>query len=108
MAIDPVVRCICGRVPFRGPFAIGHECVAQVVALGDDVAGLSVGQVVVVPWAVSCGRCDRCRAGLTSKCAATTAELSAYGLGPAAGAWGGMVSDLLRVPYAEHMLAPVP
>jgi alcohol dehydrogenase len=108
-AIDPVVACICGRVPFRGPFAIGHECVAQVVALGDDVTGLSVGQTVVVPWAVSCGRCDRCLAGLTSKCAATTtSELAAYGLGPASGPWGGMLSDLLRVPFAEHMLVPVP
>ena len=34
-AIDPVVTCICGRVPFRGPFAIGHECVAQIVAHGE-------------------------------------------------------------------------
>jgi threonine dehydrogenase-like Zn-dependent dehydrogenase len=108
-AIDPVVKCICGRVPFRGPFAIGHECVAQIVALGDDVAGLGVGQTVVVPWAVSCGRCERCLAGLTSKCmVTTTGELAAYGFGPASGPWGGMVSDLLRVPFAEHMLVPVP
>jgi len=108
-AIDPVVACICGRVPFRGPFAIGHECVAQVVAVGADVSGLGVGQTVVVPWAVSCGHCDRCRAGLTSKCSTTTSgELAAFGLGPASGPWGGMVSDLLRVPYAEHMLVPVP
>jgi threonine dehydrogenase-like Zn-dependent dehydrogenase len=108
-AIDPVVACICGRVPFRGPFAIGHECVAQVVALGPDVSGLAVGQTVVVPWAVSCGRCDRCRAGLTSKCTTTTSgELAAFGLGPSSGPWGGMVSDLLRVPHAGHMLVPVP
>jgi threonine dehydrogenase-like Zn-dependent dehydrogenase len=108
-AIDPVVACICGRVPFRGPFAIGHECVAQVTALGADVSRLAVGQTVVVPWAVSCGHCDRCRAGLTSKCATTTStELAAFGFGPACGPWGGMVSDLLRVPYAEHMLVPVP
>lgn len=108
-AIDPVVACICGRVPFRGPFAIGHECVAQVVARGADVNGLAVGQTVVVPWAVSCGRCDRCRAGLTSKCATTTnAELAAFGFGSACGPWGGMVSDQVRVPFAEHMLVPVP
>jgi alcohol dehydrogenase len=108
-AIDPVVGCICGRVPFRGPFAIGHECVAQVVALGSDVQGLQVGQRVVVPWAVSCGTCDRCRAGLTSKCEAfTDRELSAYGFGPACGPWGGMISDLVRVPFAAHMLVPVP
>ena len=36
-AIDPVVGCICGRVPFKGPFAIGHECVAQVLEVGGGV-----------------------------------------------------------------------
>jgi threonine dehydrogenase-like Zn-dependent dehydrogenase len=108
-AIDPVVKCICGAVPFKGPFAIGHECVAQVLAVGAGVQGIRVGQVVVVPWAVSCGTCDRCRRGLTSRCATTTGPgLAAYGLGPAAGPWGGMVTDELRVPFADHMLVPVP
>ncbi|OKJ97881.1 hypothetical protein [Amycolatopsis sp. CB00013] len=26
----PVVGGICGKVPFRGPFVIGHECVAEI------------------------------------------------------------------------------
>jgi threonine dehydrogenase-like Zn-dependent dehydrogenase len=108
-AIDPVVGCICGRVPFRGPFAIGHECVAQVLAVGSGVQRVRVGQTVVVPWAVSCGTCEPCRRGLTSKCATTTsATLAAYGLGPASGPWGGMVADELRVPFADHMLVAVP
>lgn len=108
-AIDPVVGCICGRVPFKGPFAIGHECVAQVVAVGSGVQQIRVGQTVVVPWAVSCGSCEPCRRGLTSKCATTTrSTLAAYGLGSATGGWGGMVADTLRVPFADHMLVPVP
>ena len=108
-AIDPVVGCICGRVPFRGPFAIGHECVAQVLAVGSGVQSVRVGQTVVVPWAVSCGTCEPCRRGLTSKCATTTsATLAAYGFGPASGPWGGMVADEIRVPFADHMLVPVP
>lgn len=108
-AIDPVVGCICGRVPFRGPFAIGHECVAQVLAVGSGVQRVRVGQTVVVPWAVSCGTCEPCRRGLTSKCATTTsAMLAAYGFGPASGPWGGMVADELRVPFADHMLVTVP
>jgi threonine dehydrogenase-like Zn-dependent dehydrogenase len=107
--IDPVVGCICGAVPFKGPFAIGHECVAQVLAVGAEVEHVRVGQTVVVPWAVSCGACDRCRRGLTSKCATTaTRTLAAYGFGPASGSWGGMVSDALRVPFADHMLVAVP
>ena len=108
-AIDPVVGCICGAVPFKGPFAIGHECVAQVVSVGASVERIQVGQIVVVPWAVSCGRCSECRRGLTSKCGTTTTRtLAAYGFGPASGPWGGMIADELRVPFADHMLVPVP
>jgi alcohol dehydrogenase len=107
--VDPVVACICGTVPFKGPFAIGHECVAQVTAVGPGVRGVRVGQTVVVPWAVSCGSCERCRRGLTSKCATTTRRtLAAFGFGPASGPWGGMITDRLRVPFADHMLVPVP
>jgi threonine dehydrogenase-like Zn-dependent dehydrogenase len=108
-AIDPAVGSICGPIPFQGPFAIGHECVAEVLAVGDDVHHVRVGQTVVVPWAVSCGTCDRCRRGLTAKCATTTdTTLAAFGFGPASGPWGGMIADQLRVPYADHMLVPVP
>lgn len=108
-AIDPVVGCICGAVPFKGPFAIGHECVAQVIAKGPDVEQIQVGQTVIVPWAVSCGRCAQCRRGLTSKCGVTTTRtLAAYGFGPASGPWGGMIADEVRVPFADHMLVPVP
>jgi threonine dehydrogenase-like Zn-dependent dehydrogenase len=76
-AIDPAVGCICGAVPFRGPFAIGHECVAQVLAVGAGVKRFRVGQTVVVPWAVSCGTCERCRRGLTSKCSTTATGMLA-------------------------------
>ena len=108
-AIDPVVGCICGRVPFKGPFAIGHECVAQVLEVGSGVQHVRAGQTVVVPWAVSCGTCEPCRRGLTSKCATTTSgTLAAYGFGPASGPWGGMVADAFRVPFADHMLVAVP
>jgi len=108
--IDPVVASILGTVPFRGPFGIGHECVAQLVEKGPDVAGLEVGQVVVVPWAVSCGDCPECLAGVTAKCSTTRGgdTLAAFGFGPASGPWGGMVADRIRVPYADHMLVPVP
>ncbi len=108
-AIDPAVGSICGPIPFQGPFAIGHECVAEVIAVGDDVHHVQVGQTVVVPWAVSCGTCQRCRRGLTAKCTTTTdSTLAAFGFGPASGPWGGMIADQLRVPHAYHMLVPVP
>lgn len=107
--VDPIVGTICGKIPFQGPFPIGHECVAEVVAVGSGVRHIRAGQTVVVPWAVSCGTCPRCLAGLTSKCATTTrGTLAVYGFGPASGPWGGMVADQIRVPHADHMLVPVP
>lgn len=107
--VDPVVGTITGSVPFQGPFGIGHECVAQVTSLGEDASGLQVGQVVIVPWAISCGDCLECSRGLTAKCSTTRHEtLAAFGFGPASGPWGGMVADELRVPFADHMLVPVP
>ncbi|MEU1548076.1 alcohol dehydrogenase catalytic domain-containing protein [Nocardia sp. NPDC005745] len=107
--IDPVVGSICGPVPFRGPFGIGHECIAEVIEVGADITTLRRGDVVVVPWAVSCGDCHECRLGLTAKCSTTrTSTLAAFGFGPASGPWGGMVADLLRIPFADHMLVPIP
>ncbi len=107
--IDPVVASICGPVPFRGPFGIGHECIAEVLETGSAVTGLARGDRVVVPWAVSCGACTECSRGLTAKCSTTRAgALSAFGFGPASGPWGGMVADRLRIPFADHMLVKLP
>ncbi|MEO8604691.1 MAG: alcohol dehydrogenase catalytic domain-containing protein [bacterium] len=109
-----VARCdidrflTAGFFPNRGPFALGHECVAEVVGLGAAVRGLEVGQRVVVSFQVSCGRCARCRAGRTAVCEAMP-TLSDYGMQPLSGVeYGGMLSDLVRVPYAEAMLQPLP
>jgi threonine dehydrogenase-like Zn-dependent dehydrogenase len=105
--IDPAVHAL-GESPFGGPFPYGHECVAEIVELGENVRGLAAGDAVIVPWAVSCGVCATCRRGLTSKCERNKHPVSGYGFGPSTGGWGGMVSDLLRVPFAKHMLVPVP
>ncbi len=111
--LAPVIGHIVGQRPFQGPFGIGHECVAQVTATGSDITNLAVGDVVVVPWALSCGTCPQCQRGLTAKCATMTATspgktLAAFGFGPQCGAWGGMVADTLRVPNADHLLVKVP
>lgn len=111
--IDPVIADITGQVPFRGPFGIGHECIAQVTAVGSEVNDLHVGDVVVVPWSVSCGDCRECRRGITAKCSTTRAlspgkTLAAFGFGPSCGSWGGVVTDSLRVPYADRMLVRLP
>ncbi|MET8565868.1 alcohol dehydrogenase catalytic domain-containing protein [Streptomyces flaveolus] len=88
------------------PFALGHECVARVVETGDAVTAVAPGDLVVVPWSVNCGTCDRCRAGLTAHCTAVP-YMAMYGA-PIGGTWGGLFSDLVRVPYADAMLVPLP
>jgi threonine dehydrogenase-like Zn-dependent dehydrogenase len=96
-----------GVFPIREPFALGHECVAEVVALGDGVRRLEIGQRVVVAFQVSCGSCRSCAAGHTGNCDAYPV-LSDFGMQPLSGTeYGGMLADLVRVPHADAMLAPV-
>jgi threonine dehydrogenase-like Zn-dependent dehydrogenase len=98
---------IAGSSPFPPPFPIGHECVARVVELGDAVKSLGVGQLVSVPFQISCGTCEQCRRGRSANCGGV-GFMSTYGFGPAVEKWGGFLSDLVLVPYAEHMLVPLP
>ncbi|MFF8392046.1 zinc-binding dehydrogenase [Streptomyces sp. NPDC016172] len=88
------------------PFALGHECVARVVDIGDTVTTVAPGDLVVVPWSINCGTCDNCCAGLTAHCAAVP-HMAMYGA-TIGGSWGGLFSDLVRVPYADAMLVPLP
>jgi threonine dehydrogenase-like Zn-dependent dehydrogenase len=107
--LDPILTDVLGRKPFQGPFAFGHECIARVQAVGDDVHRVRVGDQVIVPWAISCGKCLPCQNGLTAKCTKSgNTMFSAYGFGSAMGSWGGAVSDQLLVPFADAMLLPVP
>jgi alcohol dehydrogenase len=66
-----------------------------------------VGDRVVVPFQISCGSCDACRAGHTGNCT-TVHQMAMYGFGASGGDWGGALSDLVRVPYADAMLVPLP
>ncbi len=112
--VEPVVVASCdldapilrGEAPFAGPFAFGHECIAKVVEIGEGVHAVTPGQYVVVPFQISCGSCSSCQRGQTANCTSVP-RFSWYGLG-GKGEWGGALSDLLRVPFADHMLVPVP
>jgi len=99
----PIVQ---GLTPFRPPFAFGHEFVAEIIELGDGVTNFHPGQTVLVSFQITCGECERCRRGITGSCSAVPVG-AAYGFG-AEGDWGGALSDLVRVPFANAMLTPVP
>ena len=93
--------------PFKGPFPFGHECIAEIVELGKNVQGFYIGQRVVIPFQISCGVCPICSTGLTSQCQVTGSWNMYGGIGKHIFN-GGTMSDLLKVPYAQKMLIPIP
>jgi L-idonate 5-dehydrogenase len=57
-----------GAVRLREPMILGHEVAGRVVALGDGVDGLAVGDRVAVSPSRPCGGCEYCLAGLPNHC----------------------------------------
>ncbi|GAT09476.1 alcohol dehydrogenase catalytic domain-containing protein [Mycolicibacterium novocastrense] len=105
---DLDVAVVQGRLPMPPGHAVGHEGVAEVVAIGDDVRSVAVGDRVVVPFQISCGECGACLRGVTGSCA-TLPLMATYGMAPLAGLdGGGFMADLVLVPYADAMLVPLP
>jgi threonine dehydrogenase-like Zn-dependent dehydrogenase len=90
------------------PFAIGHEAVGEVIAVGAAVSRMRAGDIVVIPYHLSCGACDRCREDLPLFCRETAADaLAVYGI-PVGVEYGGLFSELVRVPFADHGLVKLP
>jgi len=112
--VRPVASTTCdldrgivhGLVPLGTDFPIGHECVAEVLEVGAAVHRVAVGDLVVVPWHISCGVCPPCRNALPTACT-TVPGLQGYGAS-IAGSWGGLFSEQARVPYADAMLTRLP
>jgi alcohol dehydrogenase len=97
-----------GKAPLPGPFALGHECIAEVISVGEAVRNVKPGDRVIVPFQISCGTCASCTKGNTGSCKAVP-KLASYGLSSLGGGdFGGAVSDLLRVPFADAMLVLLP
>ena len=95
-----------GVLPVPPGHAVGHEGLAEVVAVGDDVTTVQVGDRVVVPFQISCGQCRACRRGVTGSCASLPL-MAMYGMAPLAGLdGGGFMSDLVLVPYRRRDAHP--
>jgi alcohol dehydrogenase len=113
--VHPIAAATCdldcglvlGATQFPLPLHLGHECVAEVLAVGEQVATVRVGDHVIVPFQINCGTCKPCLEGRTGNCASVP-PASMYGFGLTGGHWGGAYSDELAVPYADAMLVPLP
>lgn len=79
------------------PMAIGHEFMGTVAAIGDEVAGLDVGQRVSAEGHIVCGRCRNCQAGNRHLCIRT------IGIGVNR---PGAFAELVSVPGAN--IQPIP
>lgn len=98
------VHLVHGHLPTPWGFPLGHEYVGEVVAVGDAVTKVAVGDRVVGPAAPWCGACASCRRGQTQRCD----HGGVLGSGAGWGGFGGTMAELLRVPFADMDLATVP
>src|SRR5919199_1749215 len=93
-----------GRVQIEPGFTIGHEYVGTVVAAGDAVTGVSVGDPVLGTFHTACGVCFFCRRGIYPKCD----EARVFGHGATLGSLQGTQAELALVPHANLTLRRVP
>ena len=104
--LDPAIAL--GLYPMQGPFVMGHEMVGEVVAVGDAISNIRLGDKVIVPFQLSCMTCAPCLRGHTNACVNVPSG-TAFGLGPHGGFdLGGALAELVRVPWADVMLIPLP
>jgi threonine dehydrogenase-like Zn-dependent dehydrogenase len=99
---------------------LGHEFMGEVVSVGSAVENLKAGDRVVVPFAISCGRCFYCQRGLWSLCdnsnpnaglAASVNGFSCAGLfgySHMMGGYAGGQAEMVRVPFADVGPVKVP
>lgn len=93
-----------GRVKIEPGFTIGHEYVGTVLAAGEEVRDVAVGDRVLGCFQTACGHCFFCRRGLFHKCDASRT----FGHGAALGSLQGTQAERALVPNADLVLRKVP
>ncbi|HUK62625.1 MAG TPA: alcohol dehydrogenase catalytic domain-containing protein [Dongiaceae bacterium] len=93
-----------GRVQIEPGFTIGHEYVGTVVAAGDGVSAIAVGDRVLGCFHTACGKCWFCRRGLFHRCV----HSRTFGHGATLGSLQGTQAEMALVPNADLVLRKVP
>ena len=120
MIVKVTSTCICGSdlhlfhglyPHMPGGTVLGHEFMGIVEEVGRDVKKWKKGDRVLVPFPISCGECDMCKAKLWTHCirSNTTGEIgAAFGHGETYGGFPGGQAEYVRVPYADVSPIRVP
>lgn len=93
-----------GRVPVEPGFTIGHEFVGTVVAAGEEVKRVAVGDRVLGTFHTACATCVSCLRGDYHRCR----DQQTFGHGSHLGNLQGAQAELLLVPRANLTLRRVP
>ncbi|MDY7543505.1 MULTISPECIES: formaldehyde dehydrogenase, glutathione-independent [unclassified Cryobacterium] len=98
-----------GRTTAPADLVLGHEITGEVVETGPDVEFIKVGDIVSVPFNISCGRCRNCKERKTGICLNVNPDRpgSAYGYVDMGG-WVGGQAEYVLVPYADWNLLKFP
>ena len=121
-AIVQVTRsCICGSdlhlyngsVPDTRPgMTFGHEFCGIVEQVGPEVQKLKIGDHVLVPFNIACGKCWFCQQELYGNCHESNPEATAvggiFGYSHTAGGYDGGQAEYVRVPYADVSPTVIP
>ena len=93
-----------GRVRVEPGFTIGHEFVGTVLAAGDEVTRVSVGDRVLGCYHTACASCFFCLRGAYHKCD----HARTFGHGEVLGSLPGTQAEQALVPHANMTLRRVP
>ena len=93
-----------GRVQVEPGFTIGHEYVGTVVAAGDAITRVAVGDRVLGCFHTACGGCFFCRTGHYQRCL----HARTFGHGATLGSLQGTQAEMALIPSANLVLRRVP
>jgi threonine dehydrogenase-like Zn-dependent dehydrogenase len=92
---------------------LGHEFMGEVVELGSAVSNVSIGDRVVVPFPIACGKCLQCEREMYSLCENSNpngwmaeklwgySPCGIFGYSHMLGGYAGGQAEYVRVPFAD-------